>query len=132
MLEDAINGVFDFEDEHTIIDMRNTNKKYYQNSQKGQNFEGIVYWTSYILAERNTLYQRIAYNFMEVLGDVGGITEMIFLFAGWLLRPVNYNISGIKMLKHYVKQGEHQKMSDLTLSLKSLFYDLGDKYSCLK
>ena len=68
---------------------------------------------------------------MEVLGDIGGLIEIVFLVAHWLLLPANYNITGIQMLKKYIEHGQHQNMKDLKLSLKSFSYDLCGKYRFL-
>ena len=103
--------------------MKKSDITYTKNNQKGS-VKGMVYYTNYVLSEENTKYVRQAYTYMDVIGDTGGLIEIIFIVFGFFLIPINYNISGIKMLKQYVLNGQHQKMSDLTISLKSFFFDL--------
>ena len=69
---------------------------------------------------------------MDVFGDIGGIIELAFLVAHWLLLPVNYNIAGIQMLKKYVNQGKHLQMSDLVLSFKSMTFDFCGRFRILR
>jgi hypothetical protein len=131
ILEDGLNGIYDYEHEHTITDMYFTGKMSYMNNKIGWSKDRI-YTAHFVLSEQNTKYQRIAYTFMEVLGDIGGLIEIVFLVAHWLLLPANYNITGIQMLKKYIEHGQHQNMKDLKLSLKSFSYDLCGKYRFLK
>ena len=35
----------------------------------------MVYYTNFVLTEKNTKFYRIAYTFMDVLGEVGGLIE---------------------------------------------------------
>ena len=73
------------------------------NKQAGS--KGMVYYTNFVLSEESIKYSRIAYTYMEVIGDIGGLIEFVVLLVGFLLYPIYYNISGIKMLKEYVLDG---------------------------
>ena len=94
-LEDGLNGIYDYEHEHTITDMYLTGKVNYINNRNEGINKDRIYSAVFRLSEQNTKYQRIAYTFMEVLGDIGGLIEIVFLVAHWLLLPANYNITGI-------------------------------------
>ena len=72
-----------------------------------------MFSSNFVLSERNTKYYRIAYTFMDALGEIGGLIEMASLIIAFFLFPVNYNIQGIQMLKQYILEGDHQQMSDL-------------------
>jgi hypothetical protein len=42
-----------------------------------------------------------------VLGEVGGLIEIVFIIAGIFLVPFNYNLSKIMILKDFVPIGNH-------------------------
>lgn len=86
----------------------------------------MVYYANFQLSEKNTKFYRISYNLMELLGEVGGLIEMIGLLAVFLLIPFNYNLNKIMFLKDFVKKGDHQQMSKLSLSLKFMMHDLAN------
>ena len=75
--------------------MKPGNRKSIYNNQPGSDYEGIIHNVDFVLSEKDTKFTRLAYTFMQVLGDVGGVIQITILFCNWLLYPVNYNISGI-------------------------------------
>ena len=116
ILEDSIYGVIDIEKEVTYLDVEKAEVTYFLNNEHMTK----VFSSNFILSERSTKYYRIAYTFMDALGEIGGLKEMASLIIAFLLFPVNYNIQGIQMLKQYILEGDHQQMTDFKLSLKSL------------
>ena len=55
----------------------------------------MVYYTNFVLTEKNTKFYRIAYTFMDVLGEVGGLIEGAKILLVLLLFPFNYNLNNI-------------------------------------
>ena len=62
----------------------------------------MVYYTVFVQSDESIKYARIAYTYMEVIGEIGGIIEAATIVFGCILIPIYYNISGIDMLKEFV------------------------------
>jgi len=48
-----------------------------------------LYNTYIILSTSNVKYTRTAYNILDLLGDTGGIFEVVMLLFGWLMFPIS-------------------------------------------
>jgi hypothetical protein len=67
----------------------------------------LVYYQNFMLSEKNTKYYRIAYNTMDVLGDIGGLIEVLKIILMVVLIPFNYNLNKINILKDFIHTGAH-------------------------
>ena len=93
-MEDRLGGIYDDEQEHEFIDAEKSNMVYTKSNQVGSS-KGIIYYTNFMLTEKNTKFYRIAYTSMDVLGEVGGLIEGAKIILILLLFPFNYNLNQI-------------------------------------
>ena len=94
VLEDGLLGIVDNDITHEIIDAEVAEVEYYKTNQVGA-AKGMVYYSNFQLTEKNTMYYRIAYTSMDVIGEVGGLVEGVKMLIIVLLIPVNYNLNSI-------------------------------------
>ena len=53
------------------------------------------------------MFYRIAYTFVDVIGEVGGLVEGVKLLLIVLLIPINYNLNSISIMKDFMSGGKH-------------------------
>lgn len=49
----------------------------------------LLYRTQVFLTSEKISYERVAYGFLDLLGDLGGVTEVIMLVFGFFLFPIS-------------------------------------------
>ena len=62
---------------------------------------------------------------MDVIGDIGGIIEVIQILATIMMIPFNYNLSKIMILKDFIPQGDHVHMSKTYMTFMWMVNDIG-------
>lgn len=48
----------------------------------------LIYILSVFLSERGVRNKRIVYNFLDVIGDMGGVLEIIMIVFGFVFYPI--------------------------------------------
>jgi hypothetical protein len=89
-------------------------------------YQGVIYYSNFVLTEQVTKYQRKAYTVLDVLGEAGGIIEILFILAGILLIPFNYNLNKIIILKDFISQGDHIQMSKAYMTFTWMINDIAE------
>lgn len=123
VLEDNLIGIIDKDITHEIVDCEVAEIEYFKTNQVGA-AKGMIYYSNFQLSEKNTMYYRIAYTSMDVIGEVGGLVEGVKLLILVLLIPVNYNLNSIQIIKDFIPTGEHQGKSTVHISLASIMFDI--------
>ena len=62
---------------------------------------GCVYTTVYRLQGSGQVHQRSIYGFLGMIGDLGGVTEVVMILFGFMLYPISefeFNLKAIKTL----------------------------------
>ena len=62
----------------------------------------MVMYQNFLLSEKTTLYKRVAYNFLDVLGYCGGILEIGCTVICILIIPFKYNLTKVRLMMDYL------------------------------
>ena len=57
----------------------------------------MIMYFNFNLVEKNMRYIRVAYTFMEAIGEVGGILEFFYVVVSLILTPWTFNITSIQI-----------------------------------
>ena len=80
---------FDHFDKYTFFDMEKISQKDYPFSYNDKSFEkGTLYQTVIYRDNLKMLHERKIYGFLDLLGTLGGVIEILILVFGFFLNPI--------------------------------------------